>query len=76
LEDLHGNPLLIHALETLTRLAHSEEASIRADAAHYLGLCQNTAALETLQELLGDTHPDVREIASESIDQLRHMQNK
>ncbi len=71
LEDLRGNPLLLHALAILKRLAHSEEASIRADAAHYLGLCQNTAALETLQGLLQDKHPDVREIASESIDQLR-----
>jgi len=72
LEDLQGNPLLLHALTTLTRLAQSEEASIRADAAHYLGLLHNTAALEVLQDLLQDEHPDVREIASESIDQLKN----
>lgn len=71
LEDLQGNPLLIHALETLTRLAHAEEVGNRADAAHYLGLLQDNAVLVVLQGLLKDEHPDVREIASESIDQLR-----
>jgi hypothetical protein len=70
LEDLHNNPLLLHALPVLIRLADSTAANVRADAAHYLGLTQAPEAAATLQKLLHDENPDVREIAAESIAQL------
>ncbi len=76
LEDLEGNPLLVHALETLTALAASDQANVRADAAHYLGLTHHRDAEAPLKTLLKDTHPDVREIAEESLqmltDEMRH----
>ena len=67
LEDLHNNPLLLHALPVLIRLADSTAANVRADAAHYLGLTQAPEATAILQKLLQDENPDVREIAAESI---------
>jgi hypothetical protein len=68
LEELQGNPVLSYGLPTLQRLALSSEANIRADAAHYLGLINSEEAFATLNQLLQDEHPDVREIASESIE--------
>jgi hypothetical protein len=70
LEDLQNNPLLLHALPVLTRLADSAAANVRADAAHYLGLTRAPEAAVVLERLLTDENPDVREIAAESIDQL------
>ena len=72
LEGLHGNPILRHSLPVLRKLATSSEANIRADTAHYLGLTDADEALVTLRQLLHDDHPDVREIAAESIEQLTH----
>jgi hypothetical protein len=72
LEGLHGNPILRHALPVLRKLATSSEANIRADTAHYLGLTDANEALVTLRQLLHDDHPDVREIAAESIETLTH----
>ena len=70
LEDLHDNPLLLHALPVLIRLTDSTAANVRADAAHYLGLTRSPEANAALQKLLHDENPDVREIAAESIAQL------
>ncbi len=76
LEDLEGSPLLAHGIETLTALAASHQANVRADAAHYLGLTRHRDAEAALKALLEDPHPDVREIAEESLqmltDELRH----
>lgn len=70
MEDLHGNPVLQRSFQTLKRLAQSAEVNLRADAAHYLGLLGSNQAMELLTNLLHDDHPDVREIAAESLDQL------
>jgi len=70
LEDLQGNPLLLHALPVLLRLAASDAANVRADAAHYLGLTRAPEAAAVLRGLLQDENPDVREIAAESIAQI------
>jgi hypothetical protein len=73
LEDLQDNPLLSHALPVLIRLADSPAANVRADAAHYLGLTSAPQAVTVLQRLLQDEHPDVREIAAESLAQLASL---
>ena len=70
LEDLQGNPILQQGQETLQRLAQASEANIRADVAHYLGMLDNDQARRLLTDLLQDEHPDVREIAAESLAQL------
>ncbi len=70
LEDLQGNAALRHGLPTLLQLASAPEANIRADAAHYLGLIEHTDSIAALKSLLQDEHPDVREIAAESLEQF------
>ncbi len=73
LEELQGNPVLRPGLATLQRLAMNNEANIRADVAHYLGLIDSKDAIATLSKLLQDEHPDVREIAADSLEQLNRQ---
>jgi len=70
IEELQGEPLLGQALPGLERLAGLQDAATRADAAHYLGLTGDPRAIPVLQRLLQDEHPDVREIAAESLELL------
>lgn len=70
LEELEGSPLLASGMDALVALAGSAHANIRADAAHYLGLTHRPDAGTALNRLLEDDHPDVREIASESLQML------
>jgi hypothetical protein len=66
LEELEGSELLKSGLSELVRLCRSEDAALRADACHYLGLTHSPEALPTLQALLADPDIHVREIAEES----------
>ncbi|MBT3048065.1 MAG: HEAT repeat domain-containing protein [Candidatus Thiodiazotropha sp.] len=66
-EELQGTPLWQSALEDLLRLAQSADPALRADAAHYLGLTRSSAAADALRGMIDDSHPDVREIAGESL---------
>jgi len=52
----------------LLTLSKSEEISLRADAAHYLGLVKTPEAIVRLQAMLQDTHPDVKEIAEDALE--------
>jgi hypothetical protein len=70
MEQLEGDPRLSHALPTLITMSRSPQANIRADVAHYLGLTHHPEAKPTLSEMLNDSHPDVREIATESLELL------
>ena len=75
LEELTGSDLLGEGLAALIALADSPQANIRADAAHYLGLTHLQAAAAPLKKLLGDEHPDVREIAAEALAMLPNEQH-
>ena len=66
-EELRGTSALHDALPALIDLAASPEAQVRADAAHFLGLCGIEAARHHLERLLVDTGAEVREIAAESL---------
>ncbi|MES9834685.1 MAG: HEAT repeat domain-containing protein [Candidatus Thiodiazotropha sp. DIVDIV] len=68
MEQLEGDPRLEQALDTMILLSRSEHANIRADAAHFLGLTHSPKARSTLTNLLKDNHPDVREIAADSLE--------
>ncbi|RDH83466.1 MAG: hypothetical protein DIZ78_14410 [endosymbiont of Escarpia spicata] len=69
-EDLQGSELLAAAVPTLIRLADSPEANVRADIAHYLGLVATPEVIPVLRKLQQDEHPDVREIATDSLNEL------
>ncbi|MCG7865060.1 MAG: HEAT repeat domain-containing protein [Candidatus Thiodiazotropha taylori] len=72
MEQLEGDPRLSHALPTLVTLSRSKQANIRADVAHYLGLTHHPDARPVLLEMAKDSHPDVREIAEESLELLNN----
>ncbi|MES9954708.1 MAG: HEAT repeat domain-containing protein [Candidatus Thiodiazotropha sp. 6PLUC2] len=68
IEQLEGDPRLELAMATMITLSQSEHANIRADAAHFLGMSHSPKARTVLTRLLKDNHPDVREIAAESLE--------
>ena len=70
MEELMDSETLASQVDRLGGLTHAEEANIRADAAHYLGLSGSRLALPWLQALLLDDHEHVREIAQDSIERL------
>jgi thioredoxin-like negative regulator of GroEL len=49
----------------------SKDARIRSDACHYLSLTKDTAYIPVIEKLLSDENQEVREIAQESLDELR-----
>ncbi|MET0066849.1 MAG: HEAT repeat domain-containing protein [Candidatus Thiodiazotropha sp.] len=70
MEHFEGDSRLQRLLPELIRLCGHPMANIRADAAHYLGLTHAEESRECLNALLEDEHPDVREIAGDSLEHL------
>ena len=75
MEDLEGDPVLLQALDALIELSQSDQANLRADATHFLGLTRAAAAEAPIRQRLDDPHPDVREIAEESLQMLNIEHN-
>ena len=73
MEDLADSEVLAGQVEQLGELTHAEEANIRADASHYLGLSGSRSALPWLRAMLQDPHEHVREIAADSIQRLEKL---
>jgi glutaredoxin len=70
LEEFAGSDALRVLLPRLGELSQHADARVRADACHYLGLTQDTAAKRWLDARLDDEDADVREIAAESVQAL------
>jgi len=66
-EESAGSDALRALLPRLGELSQHEDARVRADACHYLGLAGGGAAQPWLQARLADEDADVREIAAESL---------
>lgn len=66
-EEFAGSDALRALLPRLGELSQHEDARVRADACHYLGLAGGNAAQPWLQARLADEDADVREIAAESL---------
>ena len=49
----------------------NKDARIRGDACHYLSLTRNASHIPLIERLLSDESEEVREIAQESLDELR-----
>jgi thioredoxin-like negative regulator of GroEL len=71
LESLRDSDLPYALAEPLAILVRHDDARVRADVCHYLGLTRNPAAVATLRErAANDPDAEVREIAAESISEL------
>ena len=49
----------------------SDDARVRGDACHYLSLTKDTSYIPVIEKLLSDDSEEVREIAQDSLDELR-----
>jgi len=67
LEELQGSDLLDALVPKLVQILQQQEPRNRADAAHYLSLIANPAALNALRDCLQDADVEVREIAQEAL---------
>lgn len=67
LEELQGSGLLDALVPKLEQILKQQEPRNRADAAHYLSLIANPAALQVLRDCLNDADAEVREIAQEAL---------
>jgi glutaredoxin len=67
LEAFAGSGTLRALLPRLGELSQHADARVRADACHYLGLTEDSAAKHWLDARLDDADADVREIAAESL---------
>jgi hypothetical protein len=67
IEDLAGDESLRGVTDDLLALSRNDLATVRADAAHYLGLLGTEKAASRLVEMLRDPDAEVREIAAESL---------
>ena len=70
IEELADTEELRSLVNQLAELTNAEESSIRADAAHYLGLSGSISAAQWLKPMLNDAHEHVREIAQDSLERL------
>jgi thiol-disulfide isomerase/thioredoxin len=71
IENLAGSELLQGIVDRLGELSRHEDARIRGDAAHYLGLTGSPRAMTYLEHLEDDTDADVKTVARESLDLLK-----
>ncbi len=69
-ETFAGTPAITALIPQLGALSQHEDARVRADACHYLGLTGDAAARAWLDARLTDDDADVREIAAESLEAL------
>jgi len=73
LEDYAGSPQLQEQLPTLLALARHEDPAIRADASHFLALSHSPEALPVLRQLAEDPVEMVREVATDSLEELTEL---
>lgn len=66
-EDLQGRAILNEVVDDIGALLESDNARVRADAAHFMALTQSKKAIPYLQRLSRDENHDVREIAVEAL---------
>ena len=55
----------------LAQLAQHNDERVRADVCHYLSLTEHKTAIAVITKLLNDDSEEVRDVASESLEELR-----
>jgi hypothetical protein len=73
LEGLEGSGSAKNLVPDLGKLTRHPDARVRADACHYLALCENPDAVAFLEKCIEDDDPNVREIAAEGIEHLSSL---
>lgn len=73
LEGLEGSGMATTLVPDLGKLTRHPDARVRADACHYLALCENPNAVPYLEKCIKDDDPNVREIAAEGIEHLSSL---
>ena len=71
LEEFEGTALISAVIAPLLSMLTSEHQQVRADAAHYLSLTADREVIPALEPLLHDPDAEVREIAAETIEELK-----
>ncbi len=71
LEEFEGTHLIQPAIKPLLSMLTSEHQQVRADAAHYLSLTADKEVIPALEPLLDDPDTEVREIAAETIEEIK-----
>lgn len=66
-EEFAASPALRALVPRLCELVRHDDARVRADATHILGLSRDASARPCLEALVNDADTDVREIAAESL---------
>ena len=70
MEDFAKGNLLNNNLDALGAYTLHPQARVRNDACHYLGLSHNPAAEKYIRPLLNDTDPEIREVATEALQNI------
>ena len=69
-EEFAGSELVKGVIPQLATLTQHEDARIRADAYHYLGLTKDKKAIPYLEKGKSDEDDEIREIARDSLEDL------
>lgn len=69
-EEFAQTPLIQSLTAQLGKLTKSEDSRIRADAYHYLGMTNDKSAIPFLEAGKKDEDAEIREIASDSLDEI------
>ena len=73
IEEMAESTSFKSVIPELLELLSSPDSRLRGDACHYLSLTKDTTYIPAIQELLADENEEVREIAQESLDELREI---
>ena len=74
IEDMAESEEFNFVIPRLIEFLSSEDARIRGDACHYLSLTKNSSYIPVIEKLLSDESEEVREIAGDSLDDLRAIE--
>lgn len=71
IEEMAESTSFKSVIPKLLELMSSSDSRLRGDACHYLSLTKDESYIPDIEKLLADTSEEVREIAQESLDDLR-----
>jgi thioredoxin-like negative regulator of GroEL len=73
IEELASSATFKAVLPLLTEYLSSSDSRVRGDACHYLSLTNDVAVIPQIEKLLSDESVEVREIAQDSLDELKGL---